>query len=181
MSLIGKKPILIPPGVEVKTEGQKVIISGPKGILIREIRPEVGLAIENNQIKVSPRLETKKSKAFWGLTRALINSMVKGVAEGYEKKLEIEGLGYKAFLEGNNLVLKVGFTHPIRIECPEGIKFLVEKNIITVSGANKETVSQIAAKIRAVQPPEPYKGKGIRYLGEKIRKKIGKKAVTATK
>jgi len=124
--------------------------------------------------------QTKKTKAFWGLSRALIFNMVKGVTEGYEKKLEIKGVGFRASLEGKNLVLHVGFTHPVKIEAPEGIKFSIEKNIITVSGADIEKVSQIAAKIRKVKPPEPYKGKGIRYVGEIVRKKVGKKAITTT-
>ena len=179
MSRIGKKPILIPENVEVKIEGQKVMIKGPKGELQREIRPEIKVETKNNQIFVSPQIETKKTKAFWGLTRALIANMIKGVTEGFEKKLEIEGLGFRALLEGNDLLLYVGFTQPIKIEAPEGIKFSVEKNIITVSGADLEKVSQIAAKIRKVKPPEPYKGKGIRYLGEVVRRKVGKKAVTA--
>jgi len=178
MSRIGKKPILIPENVEVKIEGQKVMIKGPKGELQREIRPEIKVETKNNQIFVSPQIETKKTKAFWGLTRALIANMIKGVTEGFEKKLEIEGLGFRALLEGNDLLLYVGFTQPIKIEAPEGIKFSVEKNIITVSGADLEKVSQIAAKIRKVKPPEPYKGKGIRYLGEVVRRKVGKKAVT---
>ena len=179
MSRIGKKPILIPENVEVKIEGQKVMIKGPKGELQREIRPEIKIETKNNQIFVSPQIETKKTKAFWGLTRALIANMIKGVTEGFEKKLEIVGLGFRALLEGNDLLLYVGFTQPIKIEAPEGIKFSVEKNIITVSGADLEKVSQIAAKIRKVKPPEPYKGKGIRYLGEVVRRKVGKKAVTA--
>ena len=179
MSRIGKKPILIPENVEVKIEGQKVMIKGPKGELQREIRPEIKVETKNNQIFVSPQIETKKTKAFWGLTRALIANMIKGVTEGFEKKLEIVGLGFRALLEGNDLLLYVGFTQPIKIEAPEGIKFSVEKNIITVSGADLEKVSQIAAKIRKVKPPEPYKGKGIRYLGEVVRRKVGKKAVTA--
>ena len=179
MSRIGKKPILIPENVEVKIDGQKVMIKGPKGELQREIRPEIKVETKNNQIFVSPQIETKKTKAFWGLTRALIANMIKGVTEGFEKKLEIEGLGFRALLEGNDLLLYVGFTQPIKIEAPEGIKFSVEKNIITVSGADLEKVSQVAAKIRKVKPPEPYKGKGIRYLGEVVRRKVGKKAVTA--
>ena len=180
MSRIGKKPILIPEGVEVRIEGQKVVIKGPKGEILREIRPEIRIEVNENKIFLSPQIETKKTKAFWGLTRALIFNMVRGVTEGYEKKLEIEGLGFRAVLEGENLQLYVGFTHPIKIEAPQGIKFSIEKNIITVSGADIEKVSQIAAKMRKVKPPEPYKGKGIKYLGEVIRRKVGKKAITTT-
>ena len=178
MSRVGKKPIVIPEGVEVKIEGQKVTIKGLKGEIYQEIRPEIGLEVKEGKIFLFPKIQTKKTKAFWGLTRALLNNMVKGVLEGYEKKLEIEGLGYKAFLEGNDLVLQVGFTHPVKIVAPEGIKFSVEKKVITVSGIDKEKVSQLAAKIRKIRPPEPYKGTGIKYLGEVIRRKAGKKVVT---
>ncbi|MFQ6049940.1 MAG: 50S ribosomal protein L6 [Candidatus Paceibacterales bacterium] len=178
MSRIGRKPIPIPEGVEVKIENQKVIIKGPKGELSQEVRPEIKVEIKEGNIFVLPTIQAKKTKAFWGLTRALLNNMVRGVTEGYEKKLEIQGLGYKAILEGENLVLSVGFTHSVKIKTPPGIKLSVEKNIITVSGIDKELVGQIAAKIRKVRPPEPYKGKGIRYLGEVVRRKAGKKVVT---
>ncbi|PIS39776.1 MAG: 50S ribosomal protein L6 [Candidatus Nealsonbacteria bacterium CG08_land_8_20_14_0_20_38_20] len=180
MSRIGKKPILIPEGVEVKIEGQKVIIKGPKGELSRQIRPEICLEVKENKIFVAPQMESKKTKAFWGLTRSLIFNMVKGVKEEYEKKLEIEGLGYKASLEGKDLVLSVGFTNPVKIMAREGIKFSVEKNVIVVSGFDKELVGQLAAKIKKTRPPEPYKGKGIRYFKEVIRRKEGKKAATTT-
>jgi len=189
MSRIGKKPILIPENVEIKIDGQKIIIKGPKGELVREIRPEIKAEVRGNQIFVSPKEETKpftktmvrgkKTKAFWGLTRALLANMIKGVTEGYEKKLEIEGLGFKALVEGESLVLYVGFTQPIKIEAGDkDIKFSVEKNVITVSGIDKEKVGQIASKIRKAKPPEPYKGKGIRYQGEIIKRKVGKRAVT---
>lgn len=178
MSRIGKKPILIPEDVEVKIEGQKVIVKGPKGELAKEIRPEIKVEVKENKIFVLPQIESKKTKALWGLTRTLIANMVKGVTEGFEKKLEIEGLGFKAQLAGDILELFVGFSHPIKIKAPENIKFSVEKNIITVSGLDIEKVSQTAAKIRKVKPPEPYKGKGIKYLGEVVRRKVGKKIVT---
>jgi len=178
MSRIGKKPIQIPEDVEVKIDGQKVTIRGPKGELVREFPSEIKVEVKEGNIFVLPKIQTKKTKALWGLMRALLANMVKGVREGYEKKLEIEGLGYKAALEGNDLLLYVGFTHPIRIKTPPGIKFSIEKNIIIVSGIDKELVGQISAKIRKARPPEPYKGKGIRYLGEVIRRKVGKKIVT---
>ncbi len=212
MSRIGKKPILIPEDVEVKIEGQKVIISGPKGELSREIRPEIKVEVKGNQIFVSPQapsfrrakakvekketssIETpegkpsvsygagKKTKAFWGTSRAHLANMVQGVKEGYEKKLEIEGVGYKASVEGvDTIQLSVGFTKPTKIKAPKDIKFSVEKNVITVSGADIELVGLVAAKIRKVRPPEPYKGKGIRYQGEIVRRKVGKRAVTTTK
>jgi len=180
MSRIGKKPIQIPEGVEVKIEGKKIIVKGPGGELNKEFPSEIKVEVKDGRILVLPQIETKKTNALWGLTRSLIANMVKGITEGYEKKLETEGLGFRANLEGDNLVLKVGFTHPVKLKAPEGIKFLVEKNVITISGADKQSVGEIAAKIRRVQPPEPYKGKGIRYAGEVIRKKVGKKAVTTT-
>jgi large subunit ribosomal protein L6 len=179
MSRIGKKPIEIPEGVEVKIEGQKVTIKGSKGELNREIRPEIGIEIKEEKIFISPKIETKKTKAFWGLTRTLLFNMIKGVTEGYEKKLEIRGIGYKANLEGENLILDVGFSHQVKIKMPEEIKFSVEKNIITVSGIDKQKVGELSAKIRKVKPPEPYKGKGIRYVGEHVRRKMGKRVVTA--
>ncbi len=179
MSRIGKKPIQIPENIEAKIEGQKIVIKGPKGELFREIRPEIKVEIKENQILVSPKDETKKTKAFWGLTRALIANMVLGTTEGYEKKLEIQGLGFKASIEGEEIVLSVGFSHLVRIKAPQGIKFSVEKNIIIVSGIDKEKVGLFASKIKKVKPPEPYKGKGIRYQGEIIKKKVGKKATTS--
>jgi len=179
MSRVGKKPILIPPGVEIKTEGQRIVVKGPKGEIQREVRPEIKIEVKEGKIIFSPQQETKKTNAFWGLTRALIFNMVKGVTDGYEKKLQIEGVGYRAGLEGDSLVLKLGFSHPVKVKQPEGIKFLVEKNIVSVSGIDKELVGQLAAKIRKVSPPEPYKGTGIRYFGEVVRRKAGKKVVTA--
>lgn len=181
MSRIGKKPILIPENVEVKIEGQKVIVKGPKGELSKEIRPEIKVEIKEGKILVSPQRETKQTKAFWGLTRTLLANAIEGVTVGFEKKLQIEGLGFRANLEEDNLVLKVGFTNPIKLKTPEGIRFSIEKNIIIVSGIDKELVGQVAAKIRKVKPPEPYKGKGIRYLGEVVRKKVGKKVAATTK
>lgn len=179
MSRIGKKPIGIPEGIDVKIEGQKVIVKGPKGELSMEIRPEIKIELKDKEISFS--LRAAGNGALWGLMRTLVANMIKGVTEGYQKQLEIEGIGFKANMEGNNLVLNVGFSHPVKIAAPEGIKFLVEKNTVTVSGADKELVGNLAAKIRKVKPPEPYKGKGIRYAGERIRRKLGKKAVaTAT-
>lgn len=179
MSRVGKKPILIPTGVQVKIEGQKVTITGPKGELSREFRPEVKIEADKEKISVSPQIENKKTAALWGTTRAILNNMIKGMIDGYEKKLEIEGLGYKAALEGNDLVLSVGFTHTVKIKAPPGIKFSIEKNLITVFGIDKELVGLIASKIRKIRPAEPYKGKGIKYQGEVIRRKAGKKVVTA--
>ena len=181
MSRVGKKPIEIPKEVQIKIEGQKIVISGPKGTLEREFRPEIGFEIKERKIFVFPKIESKITKALWGTYRQLVSNMIEGVVKGYEKKLEIEGLGYKATMEGENLVLRVGFSHPVIITPPKGIKISVEKNIITVSGIDKELVGQVAANIKKVKPAEPYKGKGIKYLGEKIRRKVGKKATAVGK
>jgi len=180
MSRIGKKPILIPEDTEVKIEGNIISIKGPKGELSKEFRSEIIVKIEKNRIFILPRTENKQTRALWGLTRALVANMVKGVTEGFERKLEIEGLGFKAQVVGNDLELFVGFTHPVKIKALENVKLTVEKNIITVSGFDLEKVSQTAAKIRKVKPTEPYKGKGIKYLGEIVRRKVGKKVAATT-
>jgi len=189
MSRVGKKPILIPEDVEVKIEAvqvssdfeggkNKIIkIKGPKGELSKEIRPEIKIEIKEGKIFVSPQIRNKQTSSLWGLTRSLLMNMVLGVRGGFEKKLEIEGIGYRASLSGENLEMSLGFTHPVKIKAPEGIKFLVEKNIIIISGIDKELVGQTAAKIRKIKPPEPYKGKGIRYSGEVVKKKVGKRTV----
>lgn len=179
MSRIGKKPINIPQGVEVKIVGHKVVVKGPKGELEREFLPDVLITQEDKNLLVAQAKPTKQAKAFQGLSRALLFNMVQGVTDGYERKLEIIGVGFKAGVQGENLVLNVGFSHPVEIQPPGGISFKVEKNIILVSGIDKEAVSQVAANIRKVKKPEPYKGKGIRYLGEHVRRKVGKKAATA--
>lgn len=180
MSKIGKKPIEIPEGVEVKIIKKEVIVKGPKGELRRRLRDEIGVEVKEGKLFVFPERQTKQTKAFWGLERALLANMIKGVKHGFEKKLEIQGVGYRAKTEGKKLILEVGFTHPVEIEAPEGITFQAEKNIITVSGIDKQLVGQVAAKIRRIKPPDAYKGKGIRYLGEEIRLKPGKKAVGTT-
>lgn len=178
MSRVGKKPIKIPESVQVQVERNKVTVKGPKGELSRQVRPEIKVEVKDDQIVFTPQIKSKRTNAFWGLTRALVNNMVEGVTKGYEKKLKIQGLGYKANMEGNKLVLKVGYSHPVEVEPPEEIKVSVDKSIITVSGIDKELVGQIACKIRKVKPPEPYKGKGIRYVGEKVRRKPGKRVAT---
>jgi large subunit ribosomal protein L6 len=180
MSRVGKKPIQIPEGVDVKIEGSKVTVKGPKGEISQEFQPEIKVKIEEGQILVSPQKEKRETQALWGLTRALIANMTKGVTDGFEKKLEIQGVGYRAEVKGEELVLYVGFSHPVTIKIPKGINIGVEKNIITVSGINKELVGQVAAVIRKKRPPEPYKGKGIRYLGEIVKRKVGKKAAGTT-
>lgn len=181
MSRVGKKPIIIPEGVEVEVNGQQVIVKGPKGEILRQFQPEVRIEVGDKKASVLLSKEGKEAWAIWGTVRAILNNMIKGVKDGFERKLEVEGLGFKISLSGGNLELYVGFTHPIKIEPPQGIKFSVEKNIITVSGIDLEKVSQVAAKIRSMRKPEPYKGTGIRYQGEQIRRKVGKKAVATTK
>jgi large subunit ribosomal protein L6 len=180
MSRIGKKPIDIPAGTEIKIEKGEFKVKGPKGELSFQIRPEIDVVVKDNQIITSIKEETKQSKAFWGLIRSLVFNAVHGVTQGYQKQLEIQGVGYKARVEGDDLVLEVGFSHLVKIKKPEGIEFSVSKNIITISGINKQLVGETSAQIRAVRPPEPYKGKGIRYLGEEVIRKVGKRAAEAT-
>jgi len=179
MSRIGKQPILIPENVEIKIDGQLIMVKGPKGDLKWELPEEIALEIKEGQIILSPKKQTKKAIALWGTSRSLVFNLVQGVTQGFEKKLEIEGVGYRAELQGKKLILHLGYSHPVEIEAPEGIEFQVDKNIITVKGIDKQLVGQVAAQIRSKRKPEPYKGKGIRYLGEEIRRKAGKKAVGA--
>lgn len=180
MSRIGKQAISIPKTAAVTVRGRLVSVSGPKGELQRSLHEEIQAAVENDAVRISPVRQTKRSGALWGLERALIANMLKGVTDGFEKRLEIEGIGYRAQAQGSDsLTLSLGFSHPVKIQAPAGITFKVEKNVIVVSGIDKALVGQIAADIRAKRPPEPYKGKGIRYLGEVIRRKAGKKAAAA--
>jgi len=180
MSRIGKKPIKIPEGVEVKIEGDLIVVKGPKGELKNQIRPEIKIEAKDRQIEFKPKIFNKGMPALWGTYRSLIFNMMEGVTKGFEKIMEIEGVGYRAILEGKDLVLNLGYSHPLKIKAPQGIEFKVEKNIITISGIDKQSVGQVAAEIRSARKPEPYKGKGIRYLGEIIRRKAGKKVVTTT-
>lgn len=175
MSRIGKKPITIPDGVEVKLDQRILSVKGPKGQLSRELPVGIEIEIEGKEMNVSTTGEDKFSRSLWGTMRMHISNMVEGVSKGFTKQLQIEGIGYRASVEGETLVLQIGFTHPVKIAAEKDIKFTVEKNIVTVSGINKDTVSKIAAQTKRVRPPEPYKGKGIRYVGEKVRRKVGKK------
>ncbi len=177
MSKIGKQPVSVPADVEVKIDNNFVVVKGPKGSLERFFPREIKIEKIENQLITSIAKKTKKSAALWGLSRVLLVNMVEGVKNGFEKKLEIEGVGYKVALQGKDLILNLGYSHPIEFKAVEEINFKVEKNSITVSGINKETVGQIAANIRKLRKPEPYKGKGIHYLGEIIKRKAGKKAV----
>lgn len=176
MSRIGKKPVIIPDGVEVKIDGQVVTAKGPLGTETVELRPEVTVKLENKEVIVDiANHDDRKSRALWGLSRTLVNNAVEGVKNGFTKKLEIQGVGYRANMEGNNLNLVLGFSHPILVTPPEGVKIAVEANTkITVTGSNKQAVGDVAAEIRGKRPPEVYKGKGVRYEGEYVRRKAGK-------
>lgn len=174
MSRIGRLPVTLPSGVEVNIQGSFVRVKGPKGELQRTFSPRIKIALEDGQIVVTRHTDAPDDKALHGTTRAVLANMVQGVSTGFEKKLQIEGVGYRAELDGKTLVLYVGYSHPVRIEPPAGITFAVEKNEIAVRGIDKELVGQVAADIRSVRPPEPYHGKGIRYADEKIRRKAGK-------
>ena len=179
MSRLGKKPIIIPSGVEAKINGEVFTVKGPKGELNRRMKNDIEISLTGNEITLKPKRNSKEVMALWGTYASHIKSMIKGVTEGFEKKLVIEGIGFKAQMEGANITLNLGLSHPLKVEIPKDLKAAVEKNIITISGADKEKVGAISAKIRALKKPEPYKGKGIRYENEVIRRKSGKKAATA--
>lgn len=175
MSRIGKRPIPIVSGVTVEIDGQTVRVKGPKGELSRTVHAEMQLTMEQGQVVVTRPSEETRHKALHGLTRTLVANMVEGVAKGYQKVLEIQGVGYKAEVNKAGLNVIVGYSHPVAYKAPEGITFAVENNtIVKISGPNKELVGQVAAEIRQIRPPEPYKGKGIRYQGERVRRKAGK-------
>lgn len=175
MSRIGRLPVKIPEGVAVKVESGTVIVAGPKGELSAPIRPEVEVKIEDDQLVVGRKTKTRQAVALHGLTRSLIANMVRGVTDGWSKTLELHGTGYRANLEGDKLVFSLGFSHPVEYQKPEGIEFQVEDNDkVIISGPDRQKVGQVAAEIRALRKPEPYKGKGIRYQGEQVRRKPGK-------
>lgn len=174
MSRIGKKAIVVPSGVNIEIDGLSVRVKGPKGLLERQFHPRMKIVKEMNEIKVVPQGETKLDKSLHGLTRTLIANMVHGVSDGFEKSLELVGVGYKAQKKGDTLVMNLGFSHPVEIVPPSGISFDVEGQIIKVKGANKEQVGQLAADIRKIRKPEPYKVTGIKYINEFVRRKQGK-------
>lgn len=175
MSRIGKKPIEIPNGVKVSVEGNVVNVEGPKGKLSERIHPLVDVNLEDSSISVSINDDSKKSGSLYGLSRTLINNMIVGVSEGFQRRLVIEGVGYRVALKGNSLDFSLGYSHPIVVNPPEGIEFAVEGNQkLTVKGISKQQVGQVAADIRKLRKPEPYKGKGIRYEDERIIRKAGK-------
>ena len=176
MSRIGRMPIEVPAGVQVKIEDSRVTVRGPKGELTRLFHPDMTISMEEGQIIVRRPTDNRKHRSLHGLTRALLANMVQGVSEGFRKELEIVGVGYRAEIQGEKLVLNVGYSHSVEIGAPEGITITVGRGAkrIAVEGVDKELVGQIAAQIRAVRKPEPYKGKGIRYAGEQVRRKAGK-------
>jgi large subunit ribosomal protein L6 len=175
MSRIGFLPIQVPDGVDVTVERGSVHVKGPKGELTQRVNPEMEIARENGSLIVRRPSEQRKFRQLHGLTRSLISNMVEGVTQGFKKDLEIRGVGYRAALEGKTLVLNVGYSHPVRVPPEPGIEFTLESPTrITVSGIDKQLVGEQAARIRRIRPPEPYKGKGIRYLGERVRRKAGK-------
>lgn len=180
MSRIGKRAISIPSGTEVVVSDSTVTVKAKGGTLKRPVHPEVVISVANGEVAVRPARETRLARALWGTYAAHVRNMIEGVNHPFVKKLLVEGIGYKAELAGKQLKLAIGFSHPVLIAIPDGLTVAVDKNIITVSGADKEQVGQFSASVRAVKKPEPYKGKGIRYEDETVRRKQGKKAATAS-
>lgn len=176
MSRVGKKPIVLPKGVTVDIHENTVKVKGPKGELARSFAPEIQIALENGEVVVKRSSDARQVRALHGTTRAILNNMVTGVSQGFTKALQVEGVGYKAEVKGKQLVMSLGYSHPITVEPPPGISFAWDEKarLITVSGIDRELVGQVAADLRAWRPPEPYKGKGLRYQGEKIKRKAGK-------
>jgi large subunit ribosomal protein L6 len=177
MSRVGRAPIPCPQGVEIRVVGRRVEVRGPKGELSREVHPSIEVRLEDGSLRVIRPTDKKIQKSLHGLTRSLLSNMVKGVTDGFEKRLELEGLGYRALLQGRTLTLHVGFSHPVVYEPPAGISFALDernKNIVIIRGIDRQQVGQVAADIRAIRKPEPYRGKGIRYVGERVRRKVGK-------
>jgi len=176
VSRIGRMPVTLPQGVSVNIEGQRVFVKGPKGELTHQVRPEIAVKLEGQQLLVSRSTDERAHRAYHGLTRALLANMVKGVSEGFRKVMQVEGVGYRAAMQGTALVLQLGYSHPIEVVPPPGVSFSVEKGekVFAIQGINKELVGEIAAKIRSFRKPEPYKGKGVLYQGERVRRKAGK-------
>ena len=178
MSRIGKKPIEVPKGVEIKQDGNAVTVKGPKGTLSTPLVPGIGVTVENNVVQFTRANEEQKSKAFHGLVRALVANNVRGVSEGFKRELDIVGVGYRAEVKGKEVVFQLGYSHPVRFPIPQGIDITVDAKSghIVVSGIDKQKVGQTAAEIRSLREPDPYKGKGIKYSDEVIRRKAGKAA-----
>ena len=177
MSRVGRLPVPLPAGVNVEVASGRVAVTGPRGELEQHIHPDLHIAVEDSEVVVTRPSDKREHRSQHGLARALIQNMVTGVSDGHQKTLEIQGTGYRAEMDGDTLVLRVGFSHLVRKEPPDGVEFSVEGQLVHVRGANKQVVGQQAAEIRAVRPPEPYKGKGIRYQGEWVRRKQGKSAI----
>ncbi len=176
MSRIGKKAISIPSGVQVTLDGQTVSVKGPKGQLSWTVAEEIEVKQEGGELTLAKRVDNSRAQAMWGLSRTLVNNMVEGVTKGFEETLELVGVGYRAALKGQALSLQLGFSHDVDIPPPAGITFVVPKQTeIRIGGIDKQLVGEMAARIRKIRPPEPYKGKGVRYAGEKVRRKEGKK------
>jgi len=176
MSRIGKKPVAIPSGVTVTLDGQTVAVKGPKGQLSWTVADEIEVKQEGSDLTLALREDTSRARAMWGLSRTLVNNMIEGVTKGYEETLELVGVGYRAAMKGKALSMQLGFSHDVDIPPPEGIAFATPKQTeIRISGIDKQLVGEMAARIRRIRPPEPYKGKGVRYAGESVRRKEGKK------
>jgi large subunit ribosomal protein L6 len=176
MSRIGKKPISVPQGVTATVDGQTVRMKGPKGELSFAVHEDIDVKVENGEVKVDPRVKTQRARSMWGLSRSMVQNLATGVTAGFERKLEIEGVGYRASVQGKNLVLALGYSHDVNYAIPQGITITTPKPTeILITGSSKQQVGQVAAEIRQWRPPEPYKGKGVRYAGEFIFRKEGKK------
>jgi len=175
MSRIGKAPITVPSGVDVTVEGQKVTVKGPKGTLAHTVDQPIGVSLDDGVLTVNRPDDQRENRSLHGLSRSLLNNLVHGVSQGYERKLEIHGVGYRVQLRGSDLEFALGYSHPVKILAPEGISFTVESPTrFSVQGIDKQLVGQVAANIRRLRRPDPYKGKGVRYAGEQIRRKVGK-------
>jgi large subunit ribosomal protein L6 len=180
MSRTGKLPIKVPAGTDVVVAPGEISVKGKGGTLTRALHPAISIAVANGEVLVTPTNNTRMARALWGTYAAHVRNMIAGVNAPFMKKLQVEGIGYRAELTGKQLKLSVGFSHPVFVQVPDGLTVVVEKNIITVSGADKEQLGEFAASVRAVKKPEPYKGKGIRYEGEVVRQKAGKKVAGST-
>ena len=180
MSRVGKRPVQIPDGVTVNVSGDTVSVKGPKGQLSERVPSEITIAVEGGEVQVTRPDDRKTTRALHGLARALVANMVTGVTSQFAKELEIQGVGYRADVQGKKLVLTVGYSHPVEMPVPEGLKVSVDRNVVVkIEGSSRQEVGQFAANVRSVRPPEPYKGKGIRYLDEHVRRKVGKAATGA--
>jgi large subunit ribosomal protein L6 len=179
MSRIGKRPITIPEGVKVEVSGDKVSIKGSKGTLKFDFHPEMEIKVSGNEVVVEKKGNSKKAPAIWGTTARLIQNMMKGVTTGFQKQLELNGVGYRMAVAGRKINLALGFSHPVVVDIEEGLEVKVENNVMTISGIDKQRVGQFSANIKDLKPVEPYKGKGFRYVGEIVKKKEGKKSVAS--